>query len=57
VAVYIDGPPHDFPERAARDGQQTDCMEDAGWTVIRFGHDDDWGEIVSRNPSTFGDGS
>ena len=57
MAVYIDGPPHDFPERAARDGQQTDCMEDAGWTVIRFGHDDDWGEIVSRNPSTFGDGS
>ena len=57
VAVYIDGPPHDYADRKERDRQQTNCMEDAGWTVIRFGHNDDWQSIIDRNPSIFGDGS
>ena len=54
VAVYIDGPPHDYPERQARDRTQTDCMEDHGYTVIRFGHDDDWLAEVQRYPHVFG---
>jgi len=57
VAIYVDGPPHDYPDRQVRDRQQTDCMEDAGWTVIRFGHRDDWEQIVERYPSIFGDES
>ena len=57
VAVYVDGPPHDYPDRQERDRQQTNCMEDAGWTVIRFGHRDNWESIVERYPSVFGDGS
>ena len=57
VAVYVDGPPHDYPDRQVRDRQQTNCMEDAGWTVIRFGHRDDWEQIVERYPSIFGDES
>jgi len=57
VAIYVDGPPHDYPDRQARDRQQTTSMEDAGWTVIRFGHAGDWVEIVSRYPGVFGDGS
>lgn len=57
VAIYVDGPPHDYPDRKVRDHQQTTCMEDAGWTVIRFGHVDNWEEIMERYPSVFGDGS
>lgn len=54
VAVYIDGPPHDYPDRQERDKTQTNCMEDTGWTVIRFGYRDDWKAIIDRNPGTFG---
>jgi very-short-patch-repair endonuclease len=31
-----------YPERRERDHAQTDCMEDAGYTVLRFGTHDDW---------------
>ena len=54
TAVYIDGPPHDFPERKDRDRQQTENMEDYGYTVVRFPHDDDWMGIVGRYPHVFG---
>jgi ATP-dependent helicase YprA (DUF1998 family)/very-short-patch-repair endonuclease len=57
VAVYVDGPPHDYPDRQERDGEQTNCMEDAGWTVIRFSHRDDWESVIERFPNIFGDGS
>lgn len=54
TAVYIDGPPHEFPERKDRDRQQTEDMEDYGYTVIRFAHDDEWLRIVERYPHVFG---
>jgi superfamily II DNA/RNA helicase/very-short-patch-repair endonuclease len=54
AAVYVDGPPHDFPERAQRDATRTECMEDAGYSVIRFHHQDDWQAIVARYPHVFG---
>jgi len=54
VAVYVDGPPHDFPDRQQRDKVRADCMEDLGFTVIRFGHDDNWDEVISRYPQVFG---
>jgi very-short-patch-repair endonuclease len=54
TAVYIDGPPHEFPERKQRDQQQTEDMEDYGYTVVRFSHDDDWLSIVERYPHVFG---
>ena len=38
AAIYVDGPPHDFPERAQRDCTQTETMEDCGYMVIRFHH-------------------
>jgi len=52
--IYVDGPVHEYPERAERDKQQTDCLEDLGYTVIRFGHKDDWGGIISKFPHVFG---
>jgi ATP-dependent helicase YprA (DUF1998 family)/very-short-patch-repair endonuclease len=54
VAVYIDGPPHDYPDRARRDASQTEAMEDRGFSVIRFHHEDDWNRIVARYPHVFG---
>ena len=39
---------------ADRDRQQAECMEDLGWTVIRFAHHDDWDAILERHKGTFG---
>lgn len=54
TAIYIDGPVHDFPERAGRDRAAREAMEDLGYTVIRFGHTGDWDAVVARYPHVFG---
>jgi hypothetical protein len=54
AAVYVDGPPHDYPERAQRDASKAECMEDRGYTVIRFHHQDDWTGALARYPHIFG---
>jgi ATP-dependent helicase YprA (DUF1998 family)/very-short-patch-repair endonuclease len=54
AAIYIDGSPHDFPSRQARDIAQTECMEDLGYLVIRFHHTGDWEGILAKYPSLFG---
>jgi very-short-patch-repair endonuclease len=54
AAIYIDGPHHDYPERQARDKTQAECMEDRGYTVIRFGLEDDWDKIVAQFSYVFG---
>jgi len=56
VVVYVDGPPHDFPERQRRDEAQAQALRDAGWSVIRFRHDDDWDTVVADRPDVFGEG-
>ncbi|MFN8007512.1 MAG: Zn-binding domain-containing protein [Terriglobia bacterium] len=54
TAIYVDGPPHDFPDRQQRDKLQADAMDDLGYTVIRFHHEADWELIVAQFPSVFG---
>jgi ATP-dependent helicase YprA (DUF1998 family)/very-short-patch-repair endonuclease len=54
TAVYVDGPPHDFPDRQKRDAELTEAMEDAGFTVVRFHHQDDWDVALARYPHVFG---
>ena len=54
VAIYVDGPPHDYPDRQQRDQQVTAKMEDLGFIVLRFGHNTDWGLIVTDHPNVFG---
>jgi ATP-dependent helicase YprA (DUF1998 family)/very-short-patch-repair endonuclease len=54
AAVYVDGPPHDFPERAARDKAAQEAMEDDNWLVIRFSHTDDWSAVIAKFPRIFG---
>ncbi|MHC1770190.1 MAG: DEAD/DEAH box helicase [Flexilinea sp.] len=54
AAIYVDGPHHLYPERQQRDQTQKDCMEDTGYTVIRFSIKDDWDQLIKRYPSIFG---
>ncbi|HOX44531.1 MAG TPA: DEAD/DEAH box helicase [Myxococcota bacterium] len=54
AAIYVDGPPHDFPERHQRDKQQEAVLKNLGYQVIRFHHQDDWQAIVDKYPSVFG---
>jgi ATP-dependent helicase YprA (DUF1998 family)/very-short-patch-repair endonuclease len=54
TVIYIDGSPHDYPERRQRDMEQTECMEDKGFLVLRFSYRDDWGELIKKYPHIFG---
>lgn len=54
AVIYVDGPPHDFPERHTRDRAQNSCMGDAGFQVIRFHHAENWDEVLKKYPSVFG---
>ena len=54
VAVYVDGPPHDYPERQQRDQALDAAMGDHGYHVIRFHHAADWDDIIAHNPNIFG---
>ena len=54
TAVFIDGPVHDGPAQAERDMKAQLRLEDAGWTVIRFRHNDDWPSVAATLQSVFG---
>jgi very-short-patch-repair endonuclease len=54
VAIYIDGHYHDYPERSKRDAALTECLEDSGYIVLRFGHKEDWAAKVAGYPNIFG---
>ena len=56
TVVYVDGPHHDFPERRQRDLGADEAMADLGYRVIRFGHRDNWAEIIAAHPDVFGPG-
>jgi len=56
AAIYVDGPHHDYPDRATRDRDQEEALLNEGYRVIRFGHRDDWGRIVGENRDVFGGG-
>lgn len=57
VAVFIDGPVHDAPTQADRDAAAEERLWDAGWTVVRVRHDDDWASITGKLKSVFGEGA
>lgn len=54
VAIYIDGPHHLYPHRAARDADAEDLLFAKGWTVIRFPAGEDWDDILRHHLGTFG---
>lgn len=49
AAVYVDG--DGDPER---DREHHSALEDAGWTVLRFGRRESWEATLSRWPTLFG---
>jgi ATP-dependent helicase YprA (DUF1998 family)/very-short-patch-repair endonuclease len=54
AAIYVDGPHHLYPERQKRDQVQQDCMEDSGFSIVRFGLTESWDKIIAKYPSSFG---
>jgi very-short-patch-repair endonuclease len=50
----VDGSHHLYEERKQRDAAQSECMEDIGYTVIRFGLLTDWEQILAKYPNIFG---
>ncbi len=55
AAVYVDGPLHDEPLRAARDREIVARLA-ADWDVIRVRHDDEWPAVVAEWRDVFGPG-
>ena len=56
VAIYVDGPHHDYPDRAERDKRLETAMRDQGYRTIRFGYREDWTRIIAEHPDVFGSG-
>ena len=54
AAIFIDGPIHDYPDRQERDEEKRATLRNAGYTVIRFKHSDDWHETFASKTSVFG---
>ena len=54
VAVFIDGPHHFDKTQRKRDAVQQSCLEDLGYTVLRFGVLDDWPQLIAENEYLFG---
>ena len=54
AAIYVDGSHHLYEERKQRDAAQSECMEDIGYSVIRFGLLDDWEKVIGKYPHIFG---
>ena len=54
VAVFVDGPVHDWPAAATRDEAAAERLNDRGWDVVRFKHGTDWAAVASTRPNVFG---
>ena len=56
VAIYVDGPHHEYPHRAERDHDAEDRLFAHGWSVLRFGLRDDWAAEDRRTPRDLREG-
>jgi superfamily II DNA/RNA helicase/very-short-patch-repair endonuclease len=56
VAIYIDGPHHDYPERKERDAALRSQLISQGWAHIVFTLKDDWLTLIRQNSYLFGQG-
>jgi very-short-patch-repair endonuclease len=54
VAVFIDGPIHDQPDKRSDDEDATARLEDAGYEVLRFHHAADWEALLDAHRDVFG---
>lgn len=56
IAIYVDGPIHEYPTRHERDLELARRLRAKGYAVLRFRHDDEWATILATNPDIFGEG-
>jgi very-short-patch-repair endonuclease len=56
TCVYVDGAPHQFPERQRRDEASSVALANLGWTVVRVGGPDSWDTAVGDYAWVFGSG-
>jgi len=54
LMIYVDGPTHDFADRMRRDADITAQLRELGWRVARFGHDDEWSQVIDSHAAAFG---
>lgn len=57
TVIYVDGPHHEYQDRAKRDTDAGARLEDAGWEVIRLKAMDDWESVLRDRRDIFGEGS
>lgn len=50
TVIYVDGPHHQFPDRPQRDRERQTCLEDTGYTVLRFGDRSGWDASFTGHP-------
>lgn len=48
IAVFVDGPVHEYEKVAERDAEAEERLYDKGWDVIRFPYNGDWAAIVKQ---------
>ncbi len=54
VTIYIDGPHHEFADIKQKDAEITACLEDSGYSVIRFTQNaKDWQAVFEAWPNIF----
>ncbi len=56
TVIYVDGPHHEYPDRQQRDRDKQACLEDAGWTVLRFSARSEWEPVFRAHADVFGPG-
>lgn len=54
VAIYVDGPHHETPEQQLADHRVREDLENAGYSVVRFNHADNWAPVFKRYEGVFG---
>lgn len=54
VAIYVDGPHHDTPDQQLADRRIQEDLENAGYSVVRFNHADNWAPIFKQYEGVFG---
>jgi len=54
LAVYVDGAAGMYPERAQRDREYREDLEDNGFMVLRFGEPGEWARLFAQFPHIFG---
>lgn len=54
LVIFVDGPAHDDPSARTHDEAKREALENAGYFVVEFRHDDEWREAFERHPGVFG---